>query len=143
MFIITLRRHARYFFSRRPQWAFDYAIMMYGTCFMLCGAYTLAQNNHVRERYVLSPAVRYAMQATLDLVLWFIFFFPGIIALVVAGYYFAEMSWRFRERSPMIAGRPTDLSFQDGHSHRRFLYWPAGHCGSPALSCRHPYWRLA
>ena len=51
-------------------------------------------------------------QATLDLVLWFVFFFPGIIALVLAGYYFAEMSWRFKERSPMLAGRPADLSFQ-------------------------------
>ncbi len=51
-------------------------------------------------------------QATLDLVLWFVFFFPGIIALMVAGYYFAEMSWRFRERSPSSPGGPPIYPFK-------------------------------
>ena len=82
---------ARYFFSAPTQWAYDYTIMMYGTLFMMVGAYALAQNNHVRGDvfYRLFPCV---CRQPLDLVLYF-FFFPGILALVWARR-FAEMSWR-------------------------------------------------
>jgi TRAP-type mannitol/chloroaromatic compound transport system permease small subunit len=85
--------------------------MMYGTMFMLAGAYTLAQNNHVRGDvfYRFFPV---RLQAVLDLVLYLVFFFPGIIALVWAGYYFAEMSWRFGERSMMTPGGPAIYPFK-------------------------------
>jgi TRAP-type mannitol/chloroaromatic compound transport system permease small subunit len=102
---------ARYFFSAPTQWAYDYSYMMYGTLFMLVGAYTLAQNNHVRGDvfYRLFPV---RVQAALDIVLYGVFFFPGIISLVVAGYYFAEMSWRFGERSMMTPGGPPIYPFK-------------------------------
>lgn len=102
---------ARYFFSAPTQWAYDYSYMMYGTMFMLVGAYTLAQNNHVRGDvfYRLFPV---RVQAALDIVLYVVFFFPGIISLVVAGYYFAEMSWRFGERSMMTPGGPPIYPFK-------------------------------
>jgi len=141
MFIITYDVTLRYFFSAPTEWAFDYAVMLYGTCFMLCGAYTLAQNNHVRSDMVYR-LLSVRQQATLDLVLW-LSFFPW--------HHRADGSWLLLCRNVValsgafaeLAGRPTDLSFQDGHTHRRFLYWPAGHCGSPALSCRHSYWPVA
>jgi TRAP-type mannitol/chloroaromatic compound transport system permease small subunit len=102
---------ARYFFSAPTQWAYDYTIMLYGTMFMLVGAYALAQNNHVRGDvfYRFFPV---RLQAMLDLVLYLVFFFPGIIALVWSGYNFAEMSWRFKERSMMTPGGPPIYPFK-------------------------------
>jgi TRAP-type mannitol/chloroaromatic compound transport system permease small subunit len=102
---------ARYFFSAPTQWAYDYTIMIYGTLFMMVGAYALAQNNHVRGDvfYRLFPV---RVQAALDLVLYLVFFFPGILSLVWAGYRFAEMSWRFAERSMMTPGGPPIYPFK-------------------------------
>lgn len=111
MLIITYDVTLRYFFSAPTEWAFDYAIMLYGTCFMLCGAYTLAQNNHVRSDMVYR-LLSVRQQATLDLVLWLLFFFPGIVALIMAGSSFAEMSWRFKERSPTSPSGPFIYPFK-------------------------------
>ncbi len=52
---------------------------------MLCGAYTLAQNAHVRGDFLYS-SMRPRTQALLDLVLYIVFFIPGIAALIYAGY---------------------------------------------------------
>ena len=67
--------------------------MLYGTLFMLCGAYTLAQNAHVRGDFLYS-SMRPRTQAALDLVLYIVFFIPGIAALIYAGYDYAADSWR-------------------------------------------------
>jgi TRAP-type mannitol/chloroaromatic compound transport system permease small subunit len=101
----------RYFFDAPTQWAYDVSYMLYGTQFMLCGAYTLAQNNHVRGD-VLYRFWPVRTQATLDLVLYVVFFFPGIVSLVVAGYYFAEMSWRYREISMLTPSGPPIYHFK-------------------------------
>jgi TRAP-type mannitol/chloroaromatic compound transport system permease small subunit len=78
---------------------------------MMCGAYALAQNNHVRGD-VLYRFWPVRTQATLDLILYFVFFFPGIIALAWTGYYFAEMSWRFGERSMLTPSGPPLYNFK-------------------------------
>jgi TRAP-type mannitol/chloroaromatic compound transport system permease small subunit len=75
---------------------------LYGTLFMLCGAYTLAQNAHVRGDFLYS-SMRPRMQAGLDLALYLIFFFPGIAALIYAGYDYAAISWRMLSRSNIHA----------------------------------------
>ena len=111
MLVITYDVTLRYFFAAPTEWAFDYAIMLYGTCFMLCGAYTLAQNNHVRSD-MLYRLLTVRQQAALDLVLWLLFFYPGIIALIWAGSHFAEMSWRFKERSPTSPSGPPIYHFK-------------------------------
>jgi TRAP-type mannitol/chloroaromatic compound transport system permease small subunit len=80
-------------------------VMMYGTLFMLTGAYTLAQDGHVRGDFLygsMSPR----RQASFDLVLYFLFFFPGIIALLYAGWDYAGASWRIREHSSITANGP-------------------------------------
>ena len=98
MLIMTYDPTMRFFFSAPTDWAFDAALYLYGTTFMMVGAYTLAQNNHVRaDMFYRKFPIRF--QAWLDLCLWFLFFFPGIIALMWAGSYFAEMSYRFNEHS--------------------------------------------
>jgi TRAP-type mannitol/chloroaromatic compound transport system permease small subunit len=87
----------RYALNAPTAWSFDAEVMLYGTLFMMCGAYTLAQNGHVRGDF-LYGSMRPRMQAALDLVLYFVFFLPGITALVYAGWTFAHASWLIGER---------------------------------------------
>lgn len=111
MLVVCYDVTARYFFHAPTHWAFDYAIQLYGTGFLLCGAYALAQNNHVRcDMLYRTWPVR--VQAAIDLLMYFLFFFPGIIALVWSGYYFAEMSWRFGERSVAVPSGPPIYPFK-------------------------------
>ncbi|MEQ8824975.1 MAG: TRAP transporter small permease subunit [Filomicrobium sp.] len=90
----------RYVLRDPTAWAFDISYMMYGTLFMMGGAYALARDSHVRGDVFFrtwSPKT----QARLELFLYFIFFFPGVIALVLAGWKFSERSFRWGEVSSM------------------------------------------
>ena len=89
---------SRYLFLRPTEWAFDAAYMLYGTLFMLAGAYTLARNGHVRGDFIYRSWAP-SKQAKWDLVLYILFFFPGMLAFVYAGYKYAELSWMMKERS--------------------------------------------
>lgn len=95
----------RYLLNSPSQWGFEVSVMMYGTLFMLTGAYTLAQNGHVRGDF-LYGSMPPRRQALFDLVLYFVFFFPGIIALLYAGWDYAGASWSIRERSSITADGP-------------------------------------
>ncbi|MHA7850003.1 TRAP transporter small permease subunit [Roseovarius sp.] len=88
----------RYVLNAPTVWAFDMMIQMYGALFLMCGAYALAQDTHVRADvvYRLFPV---KVQATLDFFLYFVFFFPGILALAWFGYEIASDSWRYKEVS--------------------------------------------
>jgi TRAP-type mannitol/chloroaromatic compound transport system permease small subunit len=86
-------------------------IMMYGTLFMMAGAYTLSQNGHVRGD-VLYGFFTPRVQAGIDLTLYIVFFIPGIIALVWAGYYYAGDSWRINEHSNITADGPPIYPFK-------------------------------
>jgi len=89
---------ARYFFRAPTPWAFDLSYMLYGTLFMIAGAYTLSRDGHVRGDFIyrLWPPRR---QAGVELVLYFFFFFPGVLALVFAGWRYAGRSWSYLEVS--------------------------------------------
>jgi TRAP-type mannitol/chloroaromatic compound transport system permease small subunit len=84
---------------------------LYGTLFMLAGAYALAQNSHVRGDF-LYGSMKPRTQAALDLVLYIIFFLPGIAALLYAGYHFASISWRIGEHSSVMAEGPPIYPFK-------------------------------
>ena len=88
----------RYVLNAPTVWAFDMMIQMYGALFLMCGAYALAQDTHVRADvvYRLLPI---KVQAGLDFVLYFLFFFPGVLALAWYGYEIASDSWRYKEVS--------------------------------------------
>ncbi len=88
----------RYVLNAPTVWAFDMMIQMYGALFLMCGAYALAQDTHVRADvvYRLFPV---KVQATMDFVLYFLFFFPGVLALAWYGYEIASDSWRYKEVS--------------------------------------------
>jgi TRAP-type mannitol/chloroaromatic compound transport system permease small subunit len=88
----------RYVLNSPTVWAFDMMIQMYGALFLMCGAYALAQDTHVRAD-VIYRLVPVRVQAGLDFVLYFLFFFPGILALVWYGYEIASDSWRWKEVS--------------------------------------------
>ncbi len=89
----------RYMPQYRPTvWAFDMMVQMYGALFLMAGPYALAQDSHVRGDvlYRLFPV---RMQATLDFILYLIFFFPGMMALFWYGAEIASDSWRYKEVS--------------------------------------------
>lgn len=90
----------RYLLRSPTTWSFDISYMMYGTLFMMAGAYTLSRNGHVRGDFIyrLWPP---RTQATVEFILYFLFFFPGVLALIVAGWDYAERSWRYGEVSVM------------------------------------------
>ena len=94
--MISWEVFSRYALNSPHDWALDAQVMMYGTLFMMAGAYTLAKNGHVRGD-VLYGFFMPRTQATLDLLLYFIFFMPGIVALTWAGWIFASDSIAIRE----------------------------------------------
>lgn len=101
----------RYIMNMPTAWIFDLNNMLYGTTFMLCGAYTLAQNAHVRGDFLYS-SMRPRTQASLDLVLYCVFFLPGIAALIYAGYDYAALSWKINEHSNVTADGPPVYHFK-------------------------------
>lgn len=109
--LISWEVFSRYALDAPHAWAFDAMIMLYGSLFMMAGAYTLAKAGHVRGDVIygfFSPRT----QATLDLVLYIVFFIPGVIALVWAGYYYAAESWAIREHSSVMAEGPPIYPFK-------------------------------
>lgn len=102
---------SRYVLNKPNPWAFDLMIMMYGIVFMMAGAYTLAKNGHVRGD-VLYGFFPPRLQAGLDLLLYFVFFIPGVVALVWAGYTYAEESWAINETSNITANGPPLYPFK-------------------------------
>ena len=96
--MITWEVFSRYVLNRPHDWALNLQIMMYGTLFMMAGAYTLSKNGHVRGD-VLYGFFEPRTQATIDLVLYIIFFLPGIVALTYAGWTYANESLAIREKT--------------------------------------------
>src|SRR5918992_836033 len=84
-FVVSVEVFKRYILNAPTAWIFDFNNMLYGTLFMMAGAYTLSLSGHVRADFIyarLSPRP----QAALDLALYLLFFIPGILALVYSGY---------------------------------------------------------
>lgn len=108
---ITWEVFSRYALDAPHAWALDAMAMMYGTLFMMAGAYTLSVNGHVRGD-VLYGFFSPRAQATIDLTLFVVFFIPGVVALVWAGYYYAADSWRIDEHSNVTADGPPVYPFK-------------------------------
>jgi TRAP-type mannitol/chloroaromatic compound transport system permease small subunit len=110
-FVVSIEVFKRYILNAPTAWIFDFNNMLYGTLFMMCGAYTLALAGHVRADFVyiyLKPRA----QAALDLILYFLFFIPGILGLIYAGFDFAAISWRIGEHSTVTAEGPPVYHFK-------------------------------
>ncbi|HXZ48238.1 MAG TPA: TRAP transporter small permease subunit [Usitatibacter sp.] len=101
----------RYALNAPTAWAFDADYMLYGVLFMMCGAYTLSQDGHVRGDFLYS-SMKPRLQASLDLVLYVVFFLPGIAALSYAGWDFAHASWVIDEHVNDTANGPPLYHFK-------------------------------
>ena len=102
---------ARYAFRAPTSWGFDASYMLYGTLFMMAGAYALSRNGHVRGDFLYRnfPPRK---QGWFDLVLYFLFFFPAIIALMVSGWTFFHISYLQNERSVFSPTGPVIWPFK-------------------------------
>ena len=109
--MITWEIFSRYALDAPHDWAFDGMLQMYGTLFMMAGAYTLSKNNMVRGD-VLYGFFPPRLQAGLDLTLYLIFFLPGVCALIWAGYLYAGESWAIWEHSGITANGPPVYHFK-------------------------------
>jgi TRAP-type mannitol/chloroaromatic compound transport system permease small subunit len=109
--MISWEVFSRYALDKPHSWALDAMVMMYGTLFMMAGAYTLAKAGHVRGD-VLYGFFEPRTQATIDLILFVLFFMPGVFALTYAGYYYAAESWAINEHSTITSEGPPIYPFK-------------------------------
>ena len=109
--MISWEVFSRYVLNNPHPWAFDVMIMLYGSVFMMAGAYTLSKNGHVRGD-VLYGFFPPRLQAGLDLALYILFFVPGVFALAWAGISFAGDSWAIHEHSNVTADGPPLYPFK-------------------------------
>ncbi len=96
--LISWEVFSRYVLNKPHAWVLDAQIMLYGLLFMTAGAYTLAKNGHVRGD-VLYGFFKPRTQASVDLLLYIVFFLPGVIAMTWAGWTFANESLAIREQT--------------------------------------------
>jgi TRAP-type mannitol/chloroaromatic compound transport system permease small subunit len=111
MLVVSIEVFKRYILNAPTAWIFDLNSMLYGAMFMLCGAYALAHDGHVRGDF-LYGRWRPRTQAWLDLALYVLFFLAGITALIKAGIDFAQISWKIGERSNVTADGPPVYHFK-------------------------------
>ena len=110
-FVVSIEVFKRYILNAPTAWIFDFNNMLYGTLFMMCGAYTLAQAGHVRADF-LYIYMKPRGQAALDLTLYLLFFMPCMLGLIYAGGGFAADSWRIGEHSTVTAEGPPIYHFK-------------------------------
>ena len=87
-----------YVFNSPTLWNFDFSMQMYGAILMMSGAYCLATESHVRGD-VIYRLFKPKTQGWIDLILYFIFFFPGVLALAFYGFDYAAIAWKIKETS--------------------------------------------
>lgn len=109
--LVTWEVLSRKFLDAPHPWAFDAQIMLYGIMFMMAGAYTLAKSGHVRGD-VLYGFFPTRLQAGIDLVLYLVFFVPGSVAMIYAGWIYAAESWAIREHSTITVDGPPIYPFK-------------------------------
>ena len=96
---------ARYFFLAPTFWAYDISRMLYGALFMLGAGYALLHGVHIRADFIYrnwQPKT----QATIDIVMYLLFYFPGLIIFFFAGYEFAYEAWERGEKGMDTAWMP-------------------------------------
>ena len=98
MLLVVVEVFKRYALNAPTAWVFDASNMLYGTLFMMGGAYTLAQDGHVRGDFLYGN-FKPRTQASIDLVLYIVFFLPGIAALTWSGWTYFQDSVALNEQT--------------------------------------------
>lgn len=95
---VSFEVFVRYVLRDPTSWAFDFSFILYGALFLMAGPYTLSRNGHVRGDifFRMWPT---RVQAGLEMVLYFLFFFPGVLALVYSGWIYSHESFMIKEVS--------------------------------------------
>ena len=109
--VIACEVFARYIFRAPTDWGYDASYMLYGTLFMMAGAYALSRGAHVRGDFLyrgFSPRT----QAAFDLALYLLFFVPGMAALIYSGWGFFDLSYAMNERSSFSPNGPIVWPFK-------------------------------
>jgi TRAP-type mannitol/chloroaromatic compound transport system permease small subunit len=94
----TYEVFVRYVLNDPTSWAFDFSYLMYGAMFYMAGAYTLSRGGHVRAD-MFYRLWQPRTQAAVELVLYILFFFPGVLALVISGWKYGYTSMAILESS--------------------------------------------
>ncbi len=102
---------ARYLFRAPTAWAFDVSYMLYGTLFMMAGAYTLSRGGHVRADF-LYRLLSVRGQGLMDLTLYVLFFFPAMLAFIYFGWDYFLASYFQNERSSVTPDGPVIWPFK-------------------------------
>ena len=89
---------ARYAFHAPTRWSYDAGWMLYGAQFMLAAAFTLRRGGHIRTD-VLYERWSPRRQAVVDAVCYVLFFFPGMLCILAAGFVEARHAWEIGERT--------------------------------------------
>ncbi|MFM9849429.1 MAG: TRAP transporter small permease subunit [Hyphomicrobiaceae bacterium] len=110
-FAISYEVFCRYALGAPTDWAFDVSYMLYGTLFMMAGAYTLSRNGHVRGDFLYRTWAP-QRQARIDLALYFLFYFPGILALIYSGWEYFKLSYLLNEHSSASPNGPIVWPFK-------------------------------
>ena len=98
MLLVVAEVFKRYALNAPTAWVFDASNMLYGTLFMMGGAYTLAQDGHVRGDFLYGN-FKPRTQASIDLVLYIVFFLPGVAALTWSGWSYFQDSVALNEQT--------------------------------------------
>lgn len=98
MLLVVVEVFKRYILNAPTAWVFDASNMLYGTLFMMGGAYTLCQDGHVRGDF-LYGSMKPRKQASIDLVLYGLFFLPGVLALTWSGWSYFQDSLAIHEQT--------------------------------------------
>lgn len=88
----------RYALNDPTSWAFDFSYLMYGALFFMAGAYALSRDGHVRGDFIYRMW-RPRTQAIVELTLYILLFYPGVLALVYSGWLYGYDSFKIREVS--------------------------------------------
>jgi TRAP-type mannitol/chloroaromatic compound transport system permease small subunit len=110
-FAISYEVFCRYALGAPTEWAFDVSYMLYGTLFMMAGAYTLSRNGHVLGDFLYRNWTP-RRQAKIDLVLYLLFYFPGILALIYSGWEYFKLSYMLNEHSSASPNGPIVWPFK-------------------------------
>lgn len=102
---------SRYLFNRPTVWAYDVTYMLYGSLFMLGAAFTLYKGGHIRTD-ILYRTFSPRLQGIIDATLYLIFFFPGVIFFLIAGWDYAYRSWQTGELAAYSPWRPPIYPFK-------------------------------
>ena len=127
----------RYVLNDPTVWAFDMSYILYGALFIMSGAYALSRGSHVRGDFIYRKW-KPRTQAKVDLVLYFLFFFPAIFAMVFTGARYSFEATRILESSVNSPAGRAGVAAQADHLRRRPHVADRRHRRGDALRDLHP-----